>query len=156
MRTLITPTQVAELAFRAPDFITAEAVPTATILAAQHKFIRPVLGKLYDALCEDRYPELLAEYVVPPLALYVKLLMLPSLAVQAGSGGVVEIEAENLARAGEIRLHEALCSLRSDAATLMHRAVEHIEADSASYPEYDPKCNVLNRVSMEGGIILNK
>jgi hypothetical protein len=154
MKTLISPGQVSELAFRAPDFITADAVPTATILAAQHKFIRPVLGGLYGALCRGEYPEFLAEYIATPLALYVKLLMLPSLAVQAGVAGVVEIEAENLVRASEARLRGAMHSLRSDATTLMHRAVEHIEADPVSYPEYDPRRNVLNRVSMDGGVVL--
>ncbi len=81
MELLVTPAQVAQMAFRAPDFISPDAVPEATILAAQQKFVRPVLGDgLLDTLCGGAYPEFLADFVQPPLALYVKMLMLPSLA----------------------------------------------------------------------------
>lgn len=154
MELLITPAQVAEQAFRAPDFITADAVPEATILAAQQKFIRPVLGALYDKLCAGGYPDLLAEYILPPLVLYVKLQMLPSLSVQAGTAGVVEVNSKNLAKAGDAKLRYAVRRLRSDASALMKRAVEHIEANPQDYPEYDPRENVRNRCSTEGQVIL--
>jgi hypothetical protein len=156
MELLITPETVAETAFCAPDFITADAIPPATILAAQQKFIRPVLGGLYGSLCRGEYPEFLAEYIVPPLALYVKLSMLPSLAVQAGMAGVVEADPENLVRASEAKLRDAVRRLRSDATALMRRAVERIESDPAAYPEYNPRHNVLNRCSIEGQIVLDK
>ncbi len=156
MKTLITPAQVVGLAFRAPDFITADAIPEATILAAEQKFIKPVLGaRLYEKLCAGDHPTLLEEYIAPPLAIYVKMLMMPSLAVQVGAAGVVEVTSKNLARAGEERMREALRRLRSDAAALMRRAVEHIEV-SAMYPEYDPRENILNHVSTEGGIVMDK
>ncbi len=157
MKLLITPAQVAEAAFRAPDFIQPEAVGEATILAAQQKFVRPVLGDaLYEAVCRGDYPDLLADMIVPPLALYVKMLMLPSLAVQAGGAGVVEVHSKNLARAGNAKLHSALRRLRGDALALMRRAVRHIEASPAGYPEYDPALNILNRYSTEGGLVLTK
>ncbi len=154
MNLLITPAQVAETAFRAPYFIIPDAVPEATILAAQQKFIRPVLGGLYDRLCAGEYPEFLAEYVLPPLALYVKLLMLPSLSVQAGSAGVVEVNSKNLARAGDTRLRYAVRRLRSDASALMARAVGHLEAHRDDFPEYDPHENVRNRCSIDGLVVL--
>ncbi len=154
MKLLITPAQVAETAFRAPDFITADAVPEATILAAQQKFIRPVLGGLYEKLCAGEYPDFLSEYLLPPLALYVKMLMLPSLSVQAGAAGVVEVDSKNLSRAGDTRLRYAVRRLRSDASALMKRAVGQIESDPDAYPEYDARRNVLNRRSIEGRIVL--
>ncbi len=155
MDLLITPAQVAETAFRAPDFITPDAVPEATILAAQQKFVRPVLGvALCDALCRGEYSSLLADYIALPLALYTKMLMLPRLAVQAGAAGVVEAHGANLARAGEVRLNAAIRRLRGDAAALMRRAVEHIESVPDAYPEYDSRENILNRCSIEGGVVL--
>jgi hypothetical protein len=130
-------------------------VGEATILAAQQKFVRPVLGDaLYEAVCGGAYPSLAEDFLRPPLALYVKLLMLPSLAVQAGGAGVVEVHSKNLARAGEGKLHAAVRRLRGDARALMRRAVRHIEASPADFPEYDPAQNIMNRCSTEGGIIM--
>jgi hypothetical protein len=156
MELLITPAQVAQMAFRAPDFIPLEAVSEATILAAQQKFVRPVLGDaLYRAVCGGAYPDLLADYLRPPLALYVKMLMLPRLAVQSGVAGVAEAASKNLARAADAKLRGAVRSLRSDAKALMRRAVEHLESSSpGTYPEYDPDGNILNRCSTEGGVVL--
>ncbi len=157
MNLLISQQQVAELAFRAPDFIAPEAIPESTILAAQQKFIKPVFGDLYDAmLTRTTLAEFTSEYVAPPLALYVKMLMLPSLAVQSGAAGVVEVTGKNLARVSDERLRAAIARLRGDAAALIRRAVEHVEADPTRFPEYDPRENILNRVSTEGGVILPK
>jgi hypothetical protein len=157
MELLITPERVAEMAFRSPDMILPDAVDEAVILAAQQKFVRPVLGEgLYGAVCRGKYPALVNDFLASPLALYVKTLMLPRLAVQVGGAGVAQVHSKNLAKADEVR-HRAACRrLRGDAAALMRRAVEHIEAPGASYPEYDPAENILNRISTGGGVVLDK
>lgn len=180
MELLITPARVAEMAFRAPDRIAADAIPCATILAAQQKFIKPVVGRaLYDALCGGAYPSLTEDYLAMPLALYVKMLMLPSLAVQVGAAGVVEVNSKNLARVGDEKLRAAIIRLKDDAGALMRRATDHIEASGevsgtleasgapgeisgasdpisggTAYPEYDPHENILNRCSVAGGVVL--
>jgi hypothetical protein len=156
METLITPAQVARMAFTGPDFIADDAVGAATILAAEQKFVRPVLGEaLHAALLGGAYPDFLTDYVQPALALYVKALMLPSLAVQVGAAGVVEVNPKNLARAGEGKLGAAVRRLRRDALALMRRAVEHLEAaPPGACPEYHPGANVLNRCSTDGGVVL--
>jgi hypothetical protein len=154
---LITPAQVAKIAFRAPDFITDDAVSEATIVAATQKFIRPVFGDaLVDALVGGSYTDLLTEYIQPPLALYVKLLMLPVLAVQTGSAGVVEAGTNNLFPVGEFKTKAVLRRLRGDAAALTLRAVLHVEEDPLRYPEYDPSDNILHRLSTDGGVVLTK
>jgi len=153
----MTPAEVAAAAFRAPEFIQPDAVGESAILAAQRRHIRPVVGAaLYAALCRGDYVSLLEEYIRPPLALYVKLAMLPALAVQTGAAGVVELHSANLARAGEAKMRGAARRLRSDADALMRRAAEHIEASRGLYPEYDPEENVLNRCSVAGGVVLTK
>ncbi len=126
MKLLITPAQVAELAYRSPDFINPDSVSEATIVAAQQKFIRPVFGPLYEKLCDGLYPEFVAEYVVPALALYVKITMQTS----------------------------SKRNLRTEAKALILRAIQHVEANPAAYPEYDPRENILNRCSIDGGIVL--
>ncbi|MDR2912443.1 MAG: hypothetical protein LBV38_03985 [Alistipes sp.] len=157
MELIISPAKVAESAFRAPDLVPSDAVSEAVILAAQQKFVRPVLGAaLYEAVCRGQYPTLTEEYLAPPLALYVKLLMLPALAVQSGVAGVVEATSRNFARAGDSKIYEARRRLRGDARALMMRAVEHIESLAGAYPEYSPRENVMRRVSTEGGVILPK
>lgn len=154
MELFISPARIAEYAFRAPNFINAAAISDATILAAQQKFIRPALGPLYDEICAGRYPDFLEEYIQPPLALYVKLLMMPSLAVQAGGGGVAEASSENLTKAGDSKFRYAVRRLRSDAAALMDRAAAHLDANRESFPEYEPRADVRRRRSIEGGVIL--
>jgi hypothetical protein len=151
---IITPAKVAELAFRAPDFISADSIGEATILAAQQKFIAPVFGKLYERLCEGAYTDFVDEYLAAALALYVKMQMLPTLAVQAGGGGVVEVTSKNLTRVGDAKLRHAVRRLRSDAAALIDRAVAHIEAYPEEFPEYDSHQNIRNRISTDGGIVL--
>lgn len=154
MELVITPEKVSELAFRAPDFVPADNIPAATILAAQQKFIRPVFGALYQRMLSGAVAEFVDEYVAPPLALYVKMLMLPSLAVQSGAAGVVEVTGKNLAKVSDERLRAAIKRLRGDASALMRRAIEHVEDNPKLFPDYDPSENILNRVSIDGGIIL--
>lgn len=154
MELLITPAQVAQTAFRAPDLIDPEAIPESTILAAQQKFIRPVFGGLYTAMCAGRYAAFAEEYILPALALYVKMLMLPSLAVQAGRAGLVELDTQNLARAGEAKIRQAVRRLRSDASALIGRAVEQVENNPAQFPEYDPRDNIRRRCSTAGQVVL--
>jgi hypothetical protein len=158
MQTLITEAQVAQLAFRAPDFISEDAVSKSTIIVAEYKYVRPVLGgAMCEALRRGDYPDLLTEFVQPALALYVKMLMIVSLAVQTGRAGVVEVQSKNLAKASEKKMRAAVNRLRDEARALMRRTVEHVEsAPEGKYPEYDSRENILNRYSTDGGIVLPK
>ncbi len=103
-----------------------------------------------------KYAPFVEEFVAPPLALYVKVLMMPSLALQTGAAGVVEPAGKNIARTSDSRLTAAINRLRADAAALIRRAVEHVEANPDSFPEYDPRHNILNHVSTAGGVVLPK
>lgn len=163
MKLIITPVQVAELAFRAPDFITPEAVPEATILAVQQKHILPVFGA---GLCSQFAAEagtasvcgtFVKDYLAMPVALYVKASMLPSLAVQAGAGGIVESHGANITPAGDKKIRAAIRRLRADARALMLRAAEYVEnAPENDFRNYDPRKNILRRCSIEGGVVISK
>jgi hypothetical protein len=158
MKPLITPARVAQIAFRAPDHIATEAISEAAIVAAQQRFVRPTVGDaLYEALCRGHHPALVAEYLAPPLALYVKAAMLPLLAVQAGMAGVVELQSKSLTRAGDDKIRVAVRRLMAEADVLLRRALDHIEAMGAeTYPEYDPSLNILNSCAIAGGMVLKK
>lgn len=152
MKTIMTSRQVAELVFprtQNPDF-----VPQSTVAAAEQKFIEPVLNGLYAAMVDGRYPELAEEYVRPALALYVKYLMLPTLAAQAGSLGVIQPRGTNFEAADSSALHALRRRTRADALALMRRAVSRVESAPSEYPEYDPGRNVLRRVAMDSNVVL--
>ena len=150
----MTPHEVVEIAFRGAEAVDENVIGEAPILTAQYKFIRPVLGELYRALLERKYPELLNGYIKAPLAHYVKWLLLPRLSVQCGGIGVVQFRGENFSAAGEGAFSMFRQQVRSDAQALMRRAVERIESAPDEFPEYDPEQNVLHRVSLFGDWVL--
>lgn len=152
--TLITSAQVICEAFRTTDFVREESVLPADILSAEQKYLVPVLGGLYKALQNGLYPQLMSDYIVKPLALYVKAQMLPRLWLQSSDAGIVRLSGSSLASASESQLREMVGGVLQQAHTLMLRAVEHIESSEQHYPEYDSRKNVLNHCSIRGGIVV--
>ena len=154
METLISPVEVVAAAF--PGSLDPEGsfVPVSSIVAAQQKFLKPAINGLYERLEQGAYGELLEEYVKPALAHYVRYLLLPTISAQVGTTGVVQPRSVSFGAASDRAVDAVRRRTRSDAAALMQRLVEHIEALPADYPEYDPAQNVLNRVSTAAGIVL--
>lgn len=152
---LLTPGEVIRLAFAGGDYVPETEVGPALIATAQYKFIRPVLGApLIARMAQGAYPELLEGFVAPALALYVRLLMLPSMAAHAGAHGVTSLRTATCLPADGQALSRLRRQTRSDAAALLRRAVERIEAGAQDYPEYDARANVLHRCTMAGDLIL--
>ena len=79
---------------------------------------------------------------------------MPELAAQATAQGVVQYKSEHMAPAPAAGLGAARRRVRSDAQALLARAIDHIEANRAEYPEYDPLRDRPVRTSVRGGIIL--
>jgi hypothetical protein len=152
MKTLMTSAEVAAMAF--PGSLDPEGgfVAEASILAAQQKFLKPVLGELYDAL--EGHPALLSDYVKPALAQWVRFLVLPSIATQVGSTGIVAPRGQNFESVAPMSAAALRTRAKADARALTRRMVEHIEANTAEYPEYDRAQNVLSRTSTAGSIVL--
>ncbi len=147
---LVTPGEVVQIAFRGAESVDPNLIGEAMIVTAQYKFIRPVLGKLYEALSEGKYTQLLDEYIKPPLAHYVKWLLLPRLSVQCGTIGLVQFKGDNFSAADGKGVTRLAKQVRSDAQVLMKRAVERIESSLEEFPEYEPEQNVLNRIALIG------
>lgn len=154
MKTLISSEEVVELAMSGDAAFRSTSVNEAVILAAQQKFLRPVLNDLYTAIEAGRHRDLLDRYLKKSLANYVKYLLLPSVAAQVGASGVVQPSGQNLIPANDKALSRLMKRIRSDADTLLAVAVEHIEAHAAEYPEYDPHKNILHRTSIAANILI--
>lgn len=154
MNTLITAQQVVAMAFGGTNNLRAEEVCPSTILAAERTFLLPVFGAtLLDQLREGSHPSLLA-LLQPALALYVKRLMLPSLAARVGMAGVVRYAPEGYTEADNNLLQRLQRRTKADADALVDQAVELVAASPDSYPSYSPAHNVRNRTRISAGVVL--
>ncbi len=149
---LMTSAEVAALAFPGSLDPDGGFVAEASIIAAQQKFIKPVLNKLYDAL--GNYPELVEQYVKPALAQWVRYMVLPSIAAQVGSTGIIAPRGQNFESVAPMSVSALRRRAKADARALTLRMVEHIEANAVQYPEYDHARNVLTRTSTAGNVVL--
>lgn len=151
---LITPQEVCEKAFAGGEYMPPEAVSERTILAAQERYLRPVLG---DALCRKLaagdYAELLGEFVGPALACCVKRLMFPELRLQAGACGLAATAGAGWSEASEEAAAAALKSIRAQMRALLQRLSDELERRRGEIPEYDPEKNVLNRCRIHGNLV---
>lgn len=159
MKQLISSAEVITLAFGSATTLREERVPAHTILAAQHRLVRPVVGeRVYEMITRENTTEECERFVEEslklPLALYVASLLLPSLALQVGSVGVVMLSGESFEAADGDALRRASQRMRADADALMDAAIERL----AVWPElgelYSSGDNVRQRVSLLGGVVL--
>ena len=114
----------------------------------------PVIGsELYDRLLGGAYPELRIEQLAAPTALYTRLLLQPRLDLRTGQCGTTAPKTAWGQPAGA----EARCrqqrALRTQARALLRRAAEYLRTHRTEFPEYDPKRDVLNRCTTDGGLV---
>lgn len=139
----ITPQRVVELAFQdstvSGSAIAADYVTQTAIIAAQRRYILPVLGReLYDALSDGKYLQFLEEYVHPPLAMFLRAMILPDIWTQTGRGGLLRQSGSDLKSAGESELLRLIRTAKTTARALMSVCREHLDSSFGSYPEYSP------------------
>lgn len=151
---LITAQEVLELAFSSTEQLREDLISDATISVAQRRYIKPILGPAFDTLGGEEYSGFVGMYIKPPLALYVKNLVLEDIAVSIGSMGAVQFQGEMGTAPGDTRYDRQRRKARSDADTLMERAVDYIEANPETFPTYNAKDNIRKRISGKGGVIL--
>lgn len=159
MKRLVSPAEVLTIAFGTTHTLRESDVPEHTILAAERKFLRPVLGgELFDKLTAEESAAtdrtFVENYLKMPLALYVASLLLPTIALQVGAAGVVRVAGESF-RAVDERSIVRLCRrLRSDAGVLLDSAADYLAAHPDLFPLYRPEANVRERISLKGGVIV--
>lgn len=161
MKTLISATEVATIALGTTHTLSPEEIPQHAIAVAERRYLRPVLGRaLHEALLAEERSEPLAvlttDYLKAPLALYTLSSLLPSIAAKVGSAGVVRLRGENFEVADKNSIRALGRHLRREAKELMAAAVEYIEDNAELFPQFDPQKNVLRRVSLAGGVVLEK
>lgn len=155
MKILITPAEVAVKAFGGEENISVELITETAILAAQKRYILPVLGKpLWAALERGEYSELLSDWVKPALALYVKYSVLPAVAAQTGALGVVRYSGEGFVPADDKSFQRMLRGVRIEADALLDATAEFIESALVFFPEYNSTENIRNNISIIGGVVL--
>ena len=154
MKNIISPAEAVNLAWGTGEYLSPQAVAEADIAAAEQRYIIPVIGRpLAQALADGLYPELRNDYAAPALAMFVRVMLQPTMDVRTGqTGSVVQSgacadPASSEARAASLR------ALRRRAGVLLRRLSERLDADPASYPEYDPEQNILKHCSTDGGIV---
>ena len=154
MKTLITPQQVHRHAFAGGEPLAPDAVSVADIAAAEAAYLRPVVGEaMHDALLEGRYPNLVADYLLTALALLTRFVVQPRLDLHTTRIGTLAPKADNGSSPDAVSLDRLRKNLRHEAMQLLRRASEHLDAEAARYPEYDPHANIFHRCTTDGGFV---
>lgn len=153
-RLMITADEVIALAFGGDAYIDRAKIADSVIVAAQVKFVRPVLGDICDKVGVAPYNKFIDEWVKLPLALYVKWLLLPELLVEVGASGVVVRSCEEYVGASAEQLRVMLQRVRSEADALLDRAVEELEKSPTLYSAYSANENIRNRTRIAGGVVI--
>ncbi len=156
MNLIIGSEEVLSLAFRPVEKMAVGSVPEAVIESAQRRYLKPVLGKLYDRIVEGEYADFAVEYLRESLAFYVKADLIASGAGMLGSTGMVRMKGDYTSPASSGEAAMARLEAKKTADALLDRAVEFIEADPEGFPEYDPSQNVRRRVRLQGGMVVRK
>lgn len=151
---LMTPGEVIDMAFPGQAGLTASSFPASAILTSQEKFLKPVLNGLYGELAAGKYPEFCERYIKPALAQFARYTAIPQLACSVGDLGITTLRSDYLAACPAEELQRLRRAARAEAAALLRRAVEHIEENAGSFPGYDPRRNVLNRVNISSQFVL--
>ena len=154
MALLITPAEVLETAFPATEQFRDDLIRRTMIEVAQLQYLQPVFGALFDALEEERYSDFVSTYIKPPLAYYIRCMVIDELTASVGTLGILQ-EKSDYGSPASIRLQERLRrQARTTAERLLDRAVGVIEANPESFPEYDPEQNLRHCLLLKGGFIL--
>lgn len=88
MALLITPAEVLETAFPATEQFRDDLIRPTMIEVAQLQYLQPVFGTLFDALEEERYSDFVSTYIKPPLAYYIRCMVIDELTASVGTLGI--------------------------------------------------------------------
>lgn len=153
MNSLITPQEVILIAFSPAEQIQPSSIIESKIIASEEKYIRPVLGKLVDALKEGMYPELLNDYVKPALAYYVRYSIIPDLSLKLNGIGAQTAFTAHSNAATDRQRSEMRMQAKDDADALLSKALRHIA--TGKYPEYEARKDIRNKIIIKGGLIIS-
>lgn len=126
---MMTPSEVVDYAFATGEYVAQGAICDTDILAAQERYLIPLLGaKLTDAVAAGRYEELREEYIAPTLGLLSR--------IEASLEAYPPTETE-----------------RQRAKLFLSALSEYLNVHAELYEEYNAEENVMNRCSIVGGFV---
>ena len=91
--------------------------------------------------------------LVAAILAYVSLALQPRLDIRTGQCGTTEPKSSWGQPADKEALRRQCRALRSEARTLLRRAVAYLEEHNREFPEYRPEKNTLNRCTTDGGFV---
>ncbi len=154
MATLITPSEVARLAFPSEMQPAHGAIQVGDIKVAEEFCLLPVIGQpLYERLLEGDYRELLTEYILEPLALWVRSHIQPRIDLHSSPLGTMAPKCDHGSSADASQCRALQRSLRCEARQMLLRLTRHLNDEVQNYPEYDPNQNIFNRIAVYGGFV---
>lgn len=154
MHPIITPKQVLALAFPEAEYLPESIISDIDIVAAQERYIVPILGaELTFKLATGHYQDLAVYYLSPALALATRLLVQGSINLRLGESGLVAPRGETIQPPEQSAVDALLKSLKVKLRQMLKRLSNYVNENAAEFTEYDPKCNILNRCSIDGGFV---
>ncbi len=154
MNTLISPSQCLKLAFAEGEYLPPETLGEIDIAAAEQRYLVPVIGpEFHEKLLAGNYTDFRDEYLAAPLALFTRLALQPRLDIRTGQCGTTAPKSSWSQPADDEAILRHRNALRSEARTLLRRAVDHLESHRGEFPEYRPEKNILNRCTTDGGFV---
>lgn len=151
---LITPNEVVELAFTPYDQIDPAVLTDTRIEAAQLKFLRSPLKKMYAALVAGLYPEFCTEFIKPALAYFVKYHIFRHLSVRIGNDGIIRLHMPDAVPADSPEIDRLRQESRETANILLNKAFHHLRNNATDFPEFDTQENHCRWPRINSGIVL--
>lgn len=155
-RLLITPQEAVGLAFSSTEFLREDLVSEMTIAVAQRKYLKPVLGAVYEELLAGKHILFGESYIKPALALYIRSLVIDDLGAAVGNLGLMQYKTDTAKSADAELQTRSRLKARRDGDAMMLMAVEYMESKPEEFPAYDPRENIFNRLKIAGGMVIEK
>lgn len=165
---LISAQEVVQASFEDGRNFKTVKIKSEVIVAAQEKWIRPILGEpLYAMLIhaitnsstgtiDPVLMRLWSGYVKPSLAYYVKYLLLPMISRPITNMGLQSLETDHSRGVSYKDIKSAQESALTIANSLAESLSRFLEQHKADYPAYRSSQNVKQRTRRIGGVVLSR
>jgi hypothetical protein len=152
-KSIITSTEVLAIAFSDGEYIPAEAIAEADIVAATERWVTPVVGSaLLEKVAQGDYAEL-RDYLSTAIAFHTRLMVQPRLNASTSLLGLTVGGGSSRRASDEGLRRELMRSLRTRARQALRALSEYLEQNKASYKEYNAKENILKKCCCDGGFV---
>ena len=157
MAYLITAQQVVDEAFQDVNMF-ASKIKDAHIEVAQEDYLRPILGDdFYDHMVANHdqppYVDLIADYLLKPLAFFVKYVVLPEVTISITALGMTMTQPEGTIAVSDKQAGLMREQAKNNAIALMNKAMRYIDDNDDTFTEYSQADSVDSEIKVLGGII---